>query len=79
MVVDWHSFIHSDSAVLAGKPVVKGTRISVEFVLELFAAGWDREQVLANYPSLDAEKIQAVFAFATECIRDESIYVLPPG
>ena len=56
-----------------------GTRPSVEFVLELFAASRDREQVVANYPSLDTKRLKAVFAFGTECIRDESIYVLPPG
>jgi uncharacterized protein (DUF433 family) len=64
--VDWRQFIHSDKAVLASKPVVKGTRMAVDFILSLFAAGWIEQQVLANYPTLTADALRAVFAFAAE-------------
>ena len=47
---------------MAGKPVVKGTRLSVEFLLSLFALGWTHAQVLDNYPALDNSALQAVFA-----------------
>ncbi|MCL4386336.1 MAG: DUF433 domain-containing protein [Actinobacteria bacterium] len=75
--MDWREFIHSDPEVLSGKPVVKGTRLSVEFILGLFAEGWTEQQVLENYPTLTAESLQAVFAFATDCMREESIYATP--
>ena len=71
--MDWREHIHSDPAILSGKPVVKGTRLSVEFLLGLFAAGWTEEQVLENYPTLDAEAIRAVFAFAAKHVREESV------
>jgi len=46
--VDWQQYIHSDAAVLAGKPVIKGTRLAVEFILGLFAEGWTTDQILEN-------------------------------
>ena len=74
--IDWRKFIHSDPEVLLGKPVVKGTRLSVEFILGLFAAGWTEQQLIENYPKLSKEIIRAVFAFATDCMREESLYAL---
>lgn len=73
-VMDWRLYIHSDPKVLQGKPVVKGTRLSVDFILGLFAAGWDEEMVLRNYPALTSEAIRAVFAFAQECNREATVY-----
>jgi uncharacterized protein (DUF433 family) len=63
-----HSCDHitSDPAVLVGKPVVRGTRVGVDFLLELFASGWTREQVLENYPGANAEAQTAVFASGRE-------------
>lgn len=72
--MDWKKYIHSDSKVLVGKPVVKGTRLSVDFILALFAEGWSTEDILENYPSLTPESLQAVFAFAAECMREETVY-----
>jgi len=60
----WQNPIEVRADVLAGKPVVKGTRLSVEFLLSLFAEGWSHEQVLADYPQLDRNALQAVFAFS---------------
>lgn len=56
----WGDHIASDPKILAGKPVVRGTRLSVDFLLGLFAAGWTQEQVLENYPQLTAEALRAV-------------------
>lgn len=67
--MEWRERIHSDPAILSGKPVVKGTRLSVEFLLSLFVAGWTEEQVLNNYPTLDREALKAVFAYAPESAR----------
>ncbi|MEA5603122.1 DUF433 domain-containing protein [Nostoc sp. UHCC 0252] len=50
--MDWQQYIHSDPKILLGKPTVKGTRLSVEFLLGLFAAGWTEQQVVENYPTL---------------------------
>lgn len=72
--MDWRTHIHSTPEILSGKPVVKGTRLSVEFLLSLFAQGWTPEQVLESYPPLKPETLQAVFAFAAETLRDESYY-----
>lgn len=79
MDIDWRKFIHSDSEILLGKPTVKGTRLSVEFLLGLFAEGWTEQQILKNYPTLTQESLQAVFAFATDCMREESLYAIPSG
>ncbi len=75
--MNWQDYIHSDSQVLLGKPTVKGTRISVEFLLGLFAVGWTQEQILENYPTLTSQTLRAVFAFTADCMREESLYTLP--
>jgi uncharacterized protein (DUF433 family) len=75
--IEWKDYIHSDPDILLGKPVVKGTRLSVEFILGLFAEGWTDQQIIENYPSLSKESLRAVFAFATECMREEFLYLLP--
>jgi len=72
--MDWHDHIHSDSEVLAGKPVVRGTRLSVGFLLGLLGAGWTTAEILENYPGLTREALQAVFAFAAESLEEESLY-----
>lgn len=72
--MDWRGKIVSDKSVLAGKPVVRGTRLSVEFLLGLFANGWNENDVLKNYPSLKKEDIQAVFAFAQDGLKEGLIF-----
>ncbi|MDP2109258.1 MAG: DUF433 domain-containing protein [Thiobacillus sp.] len=69
--MEWRDRIASDPAVLAGKPVVKGTRISVELILRWLANGWTYEQILASYPHITREDILAALAFAAEMMRDE--------
>ncbi len=76
--MNWREYIHSDPEILLGKPVVKGTRLSVEFLLSLLAAGWTENQVLENYPTLTPQSLQAVFAFATECLQEEALFTLTP-
>jgi uncharacterized protein (DUF433 family) len=60
--------IVQDPGILGGKPIVRGTRLSVEFLLGLFADGWTHEQVLDSYPSLTPEALRAVFAYAAEVL-----------
>lgn len=76
MNIDWRIFIYSDPDILLGKPVVKGTRLSVEFLLGLFAEGWTEQQVIENYPTLTEESLRAVFVFAADCMREESIFAI---
>ena len=65
--MNWHDYIHTDPQVLRGKPVVKGTRLSVEFILRLFAVGWSEQQVLENYPTLTVEAIKAITLSYPDC------------
>lgn len=75
--MDWRPYIHSDPDILVGKPVVKGTRLAVDFILRLFAVGWTEQQVLKNYPTLTPEALRAVFAFAAESLGEEFLYAMP--
>lgn len=72
--LEWRNFIHCDEKVLLGKPVVKGTRLSVDFVLGLFAEGWSKQQVLESYPTLTDDSLKAIFSFASETLQEESFY-----
>jgi uncharacterized protein (DUF433 family) len=67
----WEPYIHQDPRILVGKPVIRGTRISVELILDLFGAGWSMEEVLDSYPHLSAEQVRACFAFAHDRVREE--------
>jgi uncharacterized protein (DUF433 family) len=58
-----------DSKILTGKPVVRGTRISVELVVELLAAGWSHAQILVSYPHLTEEDIRSCLARASFCAK----------
>ena len=66
--------IVSDPAVLMGKPVVSGTRITVELILEKLAAGESVEQILEAHPRLTREGISAGLAFAAEALRADVLY-----
>lgn len=78
-VVNWREHIHADPTVLAGKPVVRGTRLSVDFLLRLFGNGWTVQEVMDSYPRLTPDDMQAVFAYAAECMSEEALYALPTG
>ena len=75
-MVDWREYIVTNPEVLVGKPVVKGTRLSVEFILRLLAEGWTKQEVLDNYPTLSPQGLQAVLAFAVECLSEEGLFQL---
>jgi uncharacterized protein (DUF433 family) len=63
-----------DPEVLAGKPIVRGTRLSVEFVIGLLADGWTEEEVMANYPGLTRADILACLAYARDMLSSERVY-----
>lgn len=69
--MEWRERITSDPAVLVGKPVIRGTRISVELILGWLANGWTYEQILESYPHITREDILAALAFTEEMLRDE--------
>lgn len=74
--LDWKQRIAVDPDVLVGKPVVKGTRISVELVIDLLARGYSCEQIIEQYDHLAAEDIQACLAYASEILRSEKVYTV---
>lgn len=61
----WQDRIVVDPAVLVGKPVVKGTRLAVEFIIDLLAQGWHEADILDSYPGLTRDDIQACLAYAS--------------
>jgi uncharacterized protein (DUF433 family) len=75
--MDWHDRIVVNPKVLVGKPIIKGTRIAVEFVVDLLGRGWTTEQILREYDHLTAEDIQACLAYAGEILKSERVYPLP--
>lgn len=70
----WQDYIVADAAVAAGKPVVRGTRLSVDFLLRLLASGWSREQVMREYPHLPPEGLDAALLFAAEAVEHEQLF-----
>jgi uncharacterized protein (DUF433 family) len=75
--MNWRDHIETRAEVMGGKPVIKGTRVTAEIVLEWLAAGWSEEEILRNYPRLTPEDLRAVFAFAREVVG-EQFYSLSP-
>ncbi|MFQ6114861.1 MAG: DUF433 domain-containing protein [bacterium] len=72
----WQERITVDPDVLVGKPVIKGTRLAVEFIIDLLAQGWNEAEILRNYPGLTHEDIQACLGYASEILRSEKVYPL---
>jgi uncharacterized protein (DUF433 family) len=75
--MNWQERIVIDPAVLVGKPIIKGTRISVDFVIGLLAQGWTTDQLLEEYEHLKREDIQACLAYANEVLSSERTYLTP--
>lgn len=73
--MDWQGRIVFGLDTLFGKPRIKGTRIGVEFILDLLASGWDKEKIFESYPHLTSEDLQAVFAFIRDCIKDKTFII----
>jgi len=71
--MNWQERIVLDPNILVGKPIVKGTRLAVEFIIELLAQGWTETQILKNYPGLTHEDICACLGYASEVLHAEKI------
>jgi len=74
--MDWKDRITIDQTVLVGKPVIKGTRIAIEFVIDLLAQGWTEPEILRNYPGLKHEDILACLKYAGEALHSEKVFPL---
>jgi len=75
--MNWREHIISDKEILLGKPIIKGTRISVELILDLFANGWTEKMIFESYPRLTETDLKAVFAYLKDCIETELYFPLP--
>jgi len=64
-----HDRIALDPAVLVGKPVIRGTRLAVEFVVGLMADGWNEADIVANYPDLSHEDVLVCLAYARDRLQ----------
>jgi uncharacterized protein (DUF433 family) len=69
-----HPRIALDPDVLAGKPIIRGTRIAVEFIIGLMAEGWSEADILENYPGVTHEDIVACLGYARDTLSSEKVY-----
>ena len=70
--MNWRDHIHSDPGILGGKPVVRGTRISVELILEYFEDGATMADILLAYSHITEEDVRAAVAFARDLLHEEA-------
>ena len=69
----WQNRIVVNPLVLVGKPIIKGTRISVDFILELLAHGWTNKQIIKNYPQVQVEDIHAALEYSANALKLETV------
>ena len=74
--MNWNERIIIDPGILVGKPVIKGTRLAVEFIVDLLANGWTEDEILRNYPGLTREDIHACLTYASQLLHEEKVYPL---
>ena len=75
--MDWRDYIITDRNVLLGKPIIKGTRISVEVILELLSNGWAEKAILESYPELSEVHLKAIFSYLKDCLSNDVHLPLP--
>jgi uncharacterized protein (DUF433 family) len=72
--MNWQGRIVIDPKMLTGKPTIKGTRLAVEFVVDLLAQGWSEAQIVDNYPGLSHEDVLACLSYASERLKSERVF-----
>ena len=72
--MNWRDRISLDPRILAGKPVIKGTRIAVESVIDLLANDWTESEIIQVYLGLPHEEIQACLQYASDLMKSERVY-----
>jgi uncharacterized protein (DUF433 family) len=73
--MDWKAHITADPQVLVGKPVIRNTRLSVEFILGLLAQGWPEGEIIRNY-RVSAEQVRACAAYAQDRLNEEKVFAV---
>ena len=71
--MDYRNYIESHSQIMLGKPVIKGTRITVELILKKLSEAASTSDIVAAYPSVSPEAVNAVLAYAADVISNESL------
>lgn len=74
--MDWRERIEINPRIMVGKPVIRGTRLTVEFIVELLASGWSHSEIIENYPGITDEDITACLAYAVETLKGERVYTV---
>ena len=72
--MNWRDRISFDAAVLAGKPVIRGSRLAVDFLVGLLGQGWTEADILRNYPGITREDIAACLRYASEILQSEKVF-----
>ena len=72
----WQEKIVIDQDILVGKPTIKGTRLAVEFIIDLLAQGWSEDAILRNYPGITIDDIHACLSYASVLLKSEKVYSL---
>lgn len=72
--MDWQAHITIDPNILVGKPTIVGTRLAVEFIIDLLAQGWSTDEILRNYPGLTIDDIRACLSYASAALKSEKVY-----
>ena len=76
--MNWEDRIVSDNGIMVGKPCIKGTRLTVDFLFERLASGWSEKDLFDSYPNLTPEDLRAVFAYASDSLKD-GLFLSVPG
>ncbi|SPE28711.1 conserved hypothetical protein [Acidobacteriia bacterium SbA2] len=72
--MSWQGRIVIDPKILTGKPTIKGTRLAVEFIVDLLAQGWSEAQIVNNYPGVSHEDVLACLSYASELLKSERVF-----
>ncbi len=76
--MSWQDHIETNPEVLTGKPVVRGTRIPVELVIDLLGQGWEIDALLEQYPAFQHADVRACLQYASERLKSERVYPFEP-
>lgn len=71
---NWADYIETNEKVGFGKPILKGTRLSVEFIIGLLASGWTEIQIMENYPNINKNHFKAIFTYLSELLKDGFLF-----
>ena len=74
--MEWESRITLNPSILVGKPIIKGTRLAVEFIIDLLAQGWSIDEILRNYPGITVADIHACLNYASFSLKSERVYAI---